>query len=159
VKVLIKAGAEIDVPTRAEVAEDIHAAWRDHFDAQQRARARGIKAIRFSAPGPVPAVSTLFLPDGPNTGYIWVLRLMSVQLASAGTVLAYITSAAPATSATPQRLIANYSTSSTSQVTTFPSGAAMIYPAESVYLSATTNIAAYFLAMWEVPAEMEYRLL
>jgi hypothetical protein len=158
-KVLIKAGAEIDVPTRAEVAEDIHSAWRASEAHHEMERARGLKWIRASQPGPLPLASTLFLPTGPDTGYLWTAMLLSVQLASAGTVLAYVTSAAPSTSSTPLRLIWNASTSSANQVTTFGRGAVMLNQAESVYLSATQNITAWLLAGWEVPSEMAWKLL
>ena len=159
-EVLIKAGAVVDVPTSAEVTQTIQQAWRDQADAQQRAEARGIKAIRLSAPGSSPAAKTLYIANGPEPGYLWSVRLLSVQLASADTVLAYITSSAPGTGATPQRLIANMSTSSANQVVTFTSASCLLNPAESVYLAAAAqNITAYFLAGWEVPAEMAYKIL
>jgi hypothetical protein len=160
VKVLIKAGAEIDVPTRAEVAEDIDKAWRGYMADHQLARARGTKFIRLSGIGPVPAAQTLYLANGPEVGYIWALRLLSVQLAAADTVLAYVTSSAPSAGSTPQRLIANMSTSNANQVSLFATAQAMIYGGESVYLSAAAhNIVAWHLAAWEVPSEMEYKLL
>ncbi len=158
-EVMIKAGAKLETTTPAETEQIVGSAVRGHFDAQERQRARGVKLIRASAPGPLPLASTLLIPNGPESGYIWSLRLLSVQLASAGTCLAYITSSAPGTSATPQRLVANFSTSSTSQVITFPTAAAMLYQSEGLYLSASQNITAWFLAGWEVPAEMEYKLL
>jgi hypothetical protein len=159
-KVLIKAGAEIDVPTRDEVRQDIHSAWREQAADAERARARGVKYIRLSAPGPSPAAQTLYIANGPEVGYIWALRLLSVQLSAADTVLAYVTSSAPSTGSTPQRLIANFSTSGANQVGTFPTAAAMLYGGESVYLSAAAhNITAFHLTAWEVPAEMEWKLL
>jgi len=158
VKVLIKAGAEIDVPTRSEVREDIHGAWRD-YQAELRQKARGIKPIRIARPGPVTAASTLFLTDAaPESGYLWNLKLVSVQLAAAGTLLTYIASSAPSTSSTPLRLIANNLTSNANQVVTFSSSQVILYPDEGLYLSATQNINAVFLTAAEVPAEMFYKI-
>ena len=65
----------------------------------------------------------------------------------------------PSTSTTPQRLVANLSTSLTSQVQLFATAQAMLYGGESVYLSATQNITAYHLTAWQVPEEMEWKLL
>lgn len=156
----IRAGAKVDLATRAEMTEDIRAAWRDQLDAQERTVARGVKVIRISAPGPIPAAKTLYIANGPEPGYLWSVRLLSVQLAAADTVLAYITSSAPGTGATPQRLIANMSTSSANQVVTFTSASCLLNPAESIYLvAAAQNITAFFLAGWEVPAEMAYKIL
>jgi hypothetical protein len=150
-RTLIAGGQYIDVPTLDEIRAEV--------DAAERTRLRGVKAVRVSGPGPSPAAGTLYILNGPGSGYIWSLRLISAQLASAGTVLAYISSSAPSAGATPQRLIANLSTSGTGQVATFGKAQAMLYADESVYLSATQNITAFFLAAWEVPAEMEAKLL
>ena len=153
-KVLIKAGAEIDVPTRSEVREDIHGAWRD-YQAELRAKARGIKPIRIARPGPAPAAGTLFLTDAaPESGYLWNLKLVGVQLAAAGTLLTYIASSAPGTGATPLRLIANNLTSNANQVASWSSSQVILYPDEGLYLAATQNITAVFVTAAEVPAEM-----
>jgi hypothetical protein len=158
-KVLIKAGAEIDVPTRDEVRADIHDGWHDYLSAIERQRARGVKPVRIARPGPTPAAGTLFLTDAaPESGYLWNVKILSVQLASAGTVLAYIASSAPSTSGTPRTLIANMGASSANQVTTWSSSQLILYPDEGIYLVATQNISAAFLAAAEVPAEMFYKI-
>jgi hypothetical protein len=149
-RTIIKAGGVLDTPSMAEL--------RAEFDLRDRQRGRGIKMIRASSIGPSPAASTLMLPSGPDAGYIWSLRLLSAQLASSGTLLAYITSSAPATGATPQRAVYN-GASAITQVTTFPSAACMLYPGEGIYLNAGQNISSWFMAGWEVPSEMEWKLL
>ena len=158
-EVLIKAGAVINVPTRDEVRDDLHAGIKEQFDAIERSKARGVKVVRISSPGPSPAAQSVYTGLGPESGYIWALRLLSVQLASAGTALAYVTSSAPGTSATPQRLAANMSTSNANQVSLFAKGQLMLYPDEALWINATQNITAWFMAGWEVPAEMEFKLL
>lgn len=158
-KVQIKAGAEIDVPTREEIRGDIHDGWTDYLSALERNRAKGAKPIRIARPGPSPAAGTLFLTDAaPESGYLWNLKLVSVQLASAGTALIYIATSAPSSGSTPLRLIANLSTSNTNQVATWSSSQVILYPDEGLYVSATQNINAVFLAAAEVPAEMFYKI-
>lgn len=157
-KILIKAGAEIDVPTRAEVRQDIYDAAQDVETQRLRVEYRGIKPMRVS--GPVsPAATTYYIANGPEVGYLWSVQLLSVQLASAGTVLAYVTSSAPSTGATPQRLVANMSTSNANQVQPYAKNQCPVYPAESIYLVATQNITAFYMSGWEVPAEMVGKLL
>lgn len=162
-KVLIKAGAEIDVPTRDEVAEDLARAVRDEiggWQAAERTRARGIKHIRIAGIGAQPAAQTLYIPNGPASGYKWSLRLLSVQISAADTCLAYITSSAPSAGSTPLRLISAFGTSNANQVATFAKGQVMLDSDESVYLScAAHNINAWFMSAWEAISEMEYRLL
>ncbi len=149
----IQGGAKVEIPQRDEIRDDMRGAIAE----RDRQHARGFKPMRVSGPGPSPAASTLYIAYGPESGYLWNLKLISVQLASAGTVLAYITSGAPGAGSTPQRLIANMSTSNVNQVVTFSSSQVMLLPDESVYLSATQNISAWFLAAAEVPAEMAWK--
>jgi hypothetical protein len=158
-KILIKAGAEIDIPTREELQHDIHGAVRDVMTAEserQRARARGFVPLRLT--GPIGGKTTFLLDAVPESGYVFNLKLLSVQLASAGTLLAYIASSAPATGATPSRLIANASTSNANQVMTWSSSQVLVYPDESIYLVATQNMNVYFLIAAQVPAEMVYKV-
>jgi hypothetical protein len=158
-KVLIKAGAEIDVPTREEVRADIHSGWRDYLTELERTKARGIKPIRIARPGPATAASTLFVVDAaPESGYLWNLKLVSVQLAAAGTGQLYVASSAPPTGVTPRSLIADLNTSKANQVASWSSSQMILYPDEGLYLSFTQNINAVFVTAAEVPAEMYYKI-
>jgi hypothetical protein len=159
-KVMIKAGAEIETTSPAETTDIVGRALHFQVTEQEITRARGIKYVRVSGPGPSPAAGTLYIASGPEVGYIWALRFLSVQLDSADTVLAYVTSSAPTGGATPQRLLASMSTSAANQVTLFATAQAMLYGGESVYLKgAAHNITAFYLGAWEVPSEMEWKLL
>lgn len=152
--VTLRAGMTLEIPNQKEiaaiVAEEHHRAAEAEF-----VKARGIKPVRIARPGPSPAAQTLYVVDAaPESGYLWNVKLISVQLASAGTCLAYIASSAPPTGATPQKAIANMSTSSTTQVATYSGVQALLYPDEGIFLSATQNINAVFISAIEVPAEM-----
>jgi hypothetical protein len=158
-KVLIKAGAEIDVPTRDEVRADIHSGWQKYLTELEQAKARGIKPIRIARPGPATAAGTLFMTDAaPESGYLWNLKLIGVQLAAAGTGQVYIASSAPSTSSTPRALIADLNTSKANQVASWSSSQVILYPDEGLYLSFTQNINAVLLTAAEVPAEMYYKI-
>lgn len=155
-RILIKAGAEIDVPTRDEVREDIHAAVRQVESDRQRQRARGVVPLRLS--GPITGSKTSYLLDAvPESGYVFNVKLLSVQLAVAGTVLVYISSSAPIGGATPMRLVANASTSSLNQVMTWSSSQLLVYPDESLYMVGSQVMNVYFLTAFQVPAEMVYK--
>lgn len=157
-EVLIKAGAVVDVPTSGEVRQAIYDAAQEMETQRLRAELRGIKPMRVS--GPVtPAALTYYIANGPEVGYVWSVQLLSVQMAAAGTVLAYVTSSAPSTGSTPQRLVANMSTSNANQVQPYAKNQCPVYPAESIYLVATQNITAFYMSGWEVPAEMVGKLL
>jgi hypothetical protein len=158
-KILIKAGAELDIPTRDELRGDIHGAVADVMAAEserQRARARGFLPIRLYGQ---PGGKTTFLLDAvPESGYVFNVKLLSLQLASAGTVLVYIASSTPSTGSTPGRLVGNLSTSSANQVITWSSSQLLLFADEALYLVATQAINVYFLIAMQVPAEMVYKV-
>lgn len=154
-EVAIHAGAKFQTATPDEVRTIVAAE-----SAAERQRARGVKHIRIAGIGAQPAAQTLYILTGPASGYIWSLRLLSVQISAADTCLAYIASSAPSAGATPQRLITPFGTSNANQYDKFAKGQVMLYPDESVYLScAAHTINAFFMTAWEAPAEMEYKLL
>jgi hypothetical protein len=151
--VTLQGGMRLEIPNREEIRHDVTAV----MDQRERVRARGFKPIRVALPGPVPAGGTLYIP-GPESGYIWNLKLVSVQLAANGTCLVYINSSAPVGGAVPLRLIANMNTATTlNYVTTYSSSQVLLMPDEGIYLNASQNLAAVFIAAAEVPAEMVFK--
>ena len=166
---LVRGGAPIDIPSTAEigdvVAERARQVWVEQSaiaEAREREHARGIKALRRDT-AVVPAATSRFTNlDGiaPSLGYVWAVRLLAAQLASAGTFQAFITSDTDTTkgAATQRRLVAS-GASNQYQVITFNSGACVLQPDEGLFLVAGQNIISYFVAGWEVPAEMAWKLL
>jgi hypothetical protein len=132
--------------------------------ARERERARGVKDMRRSlfVQG-TPASTRFTLSDsiGPASGYIWTVRLITVQLATAGTGQVYISSDTnPAATAAQQRsLLWAFGTSQQWQSQTLNSGAAILKSDEGLFFSFTQNITAYMLSGWQVPSEMGSKLL
>ena len=161
-RTVLKSGVEIDIPTRGEVREDIHTAWRDHESQRERERARGIKKFRRSALLSTPAGTRVSILDAitPEAGYSWVIRCISVYLASAGTGQAFITSDTSTTlsSITQSKPVAVFTTSAQYQVEFLNAGACILDVDEGLYLNFTQNVNGYMVAGWMAPTEMIYKL-
>jgi hypothetical protein len=155
---VLQAGARLEIPSVHEVADEVSRREAE----RERERARTVKPIRYvEAPSNLGTVSSVFMGDAsPESGYVWALMLLSVQLASAGNVQAYVTSSAPSTGLTPQRLIANLNTATTTQyVQPYSKGQVFIFAGEGLYLKASQNIVAVYLNATEVMSEMVFKLL
>jgi hypothetical protein len=156
---MIRGGTPVDIPSTAEIGAEVDQRWRQFYDRQQaiadareRERARTIKPVRASGPSAAKAAS-FFIP-GPDSGYMWNVKLISVQLDSADTVQAFIATAAPGTGATPRSLISKFGASDTTQVVTFSSDQILLNPDEGLWLTAAAHsITAYFVTAIEVMAE------
>lgn len=152
-KLTLQGGMHLEIPNRDEIRTDVASV----MDERERSRARGFKPIRIALPGPTPGAGTLYIP-GPESGYVWNLKLISVQLAANGTCLVYINSSAPVGGAVPLRLIASLNTATTaSYVTTYSSSQILLMPDEGIYLNASQNLSAVFLTAAETPAEMVFK--
>jgi hypothetical protein len=154
-KILLKAGAEIDVPTRAEVREDIHDAWRSYESEREQVRARGVKWIRVAANDPLtPTKETIY---GPEPGYIWKLSRFSTTLTGADSVSLYIGDAVS------NRLI-GFTPAVTGQsvyVIGFTGPSELLLGGETLYAvtSGSYRFTNYYLSAWQVPEEMQWKLL
>ena len=169
--VLIRGGIHAQIPDLAEIGAEIRAGIRSEIADEWRARAGADDAERARFHGTKPMrvsgyanAQTLYLggPNGvgPESGYIWQVRLISCQVATSDTVSAYITSGSPQTGVTPQRLVQAWTTAATGLVQTFNAGACILLPDESLYLSAAAhNIVAYYVSGFQVPAEFVARLI
>jgi len=154
--VTLQGGMRLEIPNREEIRHDMTSV----MDARERVRARSFKPVRILQPGS--GALTQFLGSfGPEQGYVWNLKLLSVQLAATGTLLAYLASSAPSTSATPGRLIGNFGNATgLGQVEKWSSSQVLMQPGEGIYLVATgsgANLSQVFLTAAEVPAEMVFK--
>ena len=86
-KFRIAANAEIDLLTRDEV-RGILADW----DAEQAARGRGIKTLRFSQGVPNVSINgvAFVIPFSPAAGYVWAVRNFAAQLSASTTTRLYL---------------------------------------------------------------------
>lgn len=161
---LVRGGQAIDVPTADETADAVDGRMRQFFaeqgaieDARQRNLQRTKKDMRRSTLLITPAGTRVSILDAitPEAGYKWVVRFLSVFLATAGTGQAFITSDTSSTlgSLTQSKLVAVFSTSGIYQTTTFPEGACVLDHNEGFYLNFTQNISGYMVSGWEIMAE------
>lgn len=156
---VIRGGAPVDIPTPDETADAVDQRARAFAreqqaiaDARERDRVRTIKPVR--AAGPSGAKAGSFFIPGPDSGYMWNVKLISVQVDSSDTVQAFIATAAPSTGATPRSLISNFGAAATSQITTFSSDQILLNGDEGIWLNAAAHsITAYFVTAIEVMAE------
>lgn len=161
-EVTIQGGMKLQIPNMAEIRDGVRGEVGDAF-AHQRKQMQAVKDLRRGVQlgtNAAATVSTLAGGTGagaPASGYSWVVRLLTIQLASAGTVNAYISSdnsVTAQTATTLTRLLWPFTTSQTAQAATFPSGAGILHPDEGLLFIATQNITAYAMYGWEVPTEM-----
>jgi len=150
----IQGGALIEIPSRAENRADVHAT----MDARERELAKTIKWLDITIPPPSPAAASLITP-GPDQGFIWSVRMASVNLASAGTLIAYKVSSGYSSIATTQtdtrRPVGYASTSQTPQVITWTSQL-ILQAGWALLLVGGQNISNAYLGVWEVESERQW---
>ena len=161
----IRGGAKVEIPDLAEIDARIGAAvgpearkqWWSEAQQWQREELRTVKDLRRSTLVTTPAQTRVTLLDGitPEAGYKWVVRYISVYLASAGTGQAFITtdSASTLSSITQSKCVASYTTSAQYQAQSIPEGACVLSVNEGLYLNFTQNVVGYMIAGWDVMAE------
>ena len=164
-KVLIRAGAALDVPTRAEVAEDLRSIWEEQRQiesARERERLRSMKRIELFIPVS-PAANNVFIGqtvtanegNGPELGYIWSVRMVSITLSGTGTLTVYKSSS----SADTRRPVWYAGTGQPVQVALWSSDQLRLRPGEGLYIVGSTTLTAVFMSAWQVAAEREGELV
>ena len=159
--VLIQGGQRFQTTTPDEVREIIAQARIAERGALLE-ELRGVKLLRRDAPVTTPALTRITTNDNitPESGYVWAVLMVSAQLASAGTFQAFITSDTDTTkTAAMQRRLVASGASNQYQAIAIPKNACVLLPGEGLFLNAGQNIISYFLSGWEVPAEMQGKLL
>lgn len=166
---MVQGGRTLDIPSADENAAAVdgrvRAWWLEEQEIQQareREHLRGVKLLRRDFALTTPAGTRFTVTDGitPEQGYVWCVLLVSAQLASAGVFQAFITSDTDTTrTAASQRRLVAAGASNTYQALTIPKNACVLMPGEGLFLNAAQNILSYFLSGWEVPAEMQGKLL
>lgn len=151
--VMIRGGERFWSPDRAEMRSLIDEGLREHF--RQRAAVGNIKRMEIADPVQPPAL-TFFASQStfigtPDEGYVWSLKLIAVNLASAGTLAIYKASSAGVTT----RPLASFQTPTANlpYVVTFGSDAAELKHGEGVYFVASTNITGIYMTGEQVTAE------
>lgn len=150
--VLIRGGAEIEIPDRSEV----RGIMRDELAGLYKARTK--KRIEQMFPVPVPAATVFVGPAqsiGPDEGYIWSLKLVSVLLVSAGHLNVYKSTS----TGDRRRPLGSGNATSIGGVNpvsvTWSSDQARLRHSEGLFLEAEQNISQIYLCGWEIAAELE----
>jgi hypothetical protein len=150
-------GAELDVRLGPEARRQWHEEAARAADDRERVRLRGLKDFRRSTLLTTPAGTRVSLLDGisPEPGWKWVVRLIGVNLAAAGTGQVFITSdsGSALTVQTQSRPVASFTTSAGTQVEFINAGACILGVDEGLYLNFTQNIQGYMIAGWMSVAE------
>ena len=108
-----------------------------------------------------PASATFFIGPNqpaatptPQEGYVWSLKMLSVNLSATGTMNIYKSSSSGDT----RRPLCPTQASNTVQSFTWSSDAARIKHGEGIYIMVSTTITGVYLHAWEVPAEKVAKL-
>jgi hypothetical protein len=162
---IIQGGQPIDVPTTEEITEQLGGQMRAFLREQQeientrqRERLRGLKRIEVFMPI-TPSSTSVFIGqsvgtntgNGPEQGYLWSVRLVSIVLAGTGTLTVFKSSSDKDT----RRPIWNTGTGQQYQVATWSADQARIRFGEGLYILGSTNLSSVYMAAWELPAERE----
>lgn len=132
-------------------ADEVSHSMAHAFDAYLRERYRGIDYLEFTANGGGAATYTF---QGPETGYVWSLKMVSVVLSASGSVLVF-----PGSSTGVAPLAAGAAQSIAGQfwfVTTWGSDSAIIKQGRAVTIqtSSTGGLGNLRIMAEQVPAEM-----
>jgi hypothetical protein len=142
---------KVDIASPADLAQILIAQARD------KEKIRGIKDLRKAITTGTPSGTYNTISDGVqvDAGYKWVIQLISVTLASAGTGQVYVTSDPATTLGGPTKaaMVASLLTSGTAQVAVFGKGPVILSESEGLFLNFTQNVSSYLIAGWHVPAE------
>jgi hypothetical protein len=157
-KFRLSANAEVDLLTREEVKGVLN-----DWDAEQAARGRAVKALRFTGvlgavgvgvpPGPA-------VPQSPASGYIWSLRNFAVLGTASGTWRAYTVTDTSGNYQPSGQGITGFIPAAIGAMFQWGAGQAWLYNGE--YLSIGNSVAqtqvGYTLQVLEAPAEMAWKL-
>lgn len=141
---------DVNIPDAAEIAAVV--------GAQLRAADRGKKRIEILIPIN-PASTSVFVgqanspntANGPEEGYVWSLKLVSITLSGTGTLTVYKAS----NSGDTRRPLWTTGTGMPVQVATWSADSARIRHGEGIYIVGSATLTSVYLAAWQVPAEME----
>jgi hypothetical protein len=145
-----------DIQSRLDAVQGIQQAEIERVREQERLR--GVKYIRREG---YPGVNQISIPDFPEPGYAWNLKLISVQLSATSAFDVYIGDQTTVTGLVNRRQIFNALTN-TQQVMTWTSDQVIIFNGDRINLdavAAAVTITEYFLCAIQVPEEMLGKVL
>jgi hypothetical protein len=134
--------------------QELHDSLGHHFSAQVREWYRGVDYLGFYGAGP----ATLVTVPGPDSGYVWSIKLASAQLSAAGALSVYpgdATNVAPFGTATAIAQGTQFEA-----MFTWTSNVVVLKDQRNLTLWAggTTTINSWRVLVKQVPAEMQAKL-
>ena len=165
---MVRGGAPLEIPTADEVADAVDGRMQAFYreqraieDARERARARGMKRMEILVPVS-PAANNIFIGqavtanegNGPEQGYVWSVRMVSITLSGTGTLTVYKSSS----SADTRRPVWYSGTGQPVQVALWSSDQLRLRSGEGLYIVGSTTLTYVFVSAWEVIAEREWEL-
>ena len=155
-EVELRAGAKIDLLSQKELD---HSLGRAH-EAEVRELARGVKFVRQTATPKINQPVVL----GPDLGYAWSLKMVSVVLSSSSVFNVYFGDQANIGTAgnIMQNLIGRSSVAGTLHAIFWSSSQMVLFGGENLTLDAETSsslINSYLITAHQVPAEMIWKIL
>ncbi len=166
---MIQGGRPVEIPTADEIGSmmdgrlhEFYERQREIESARERERLKGFKRIEVFIPVS-PAANNVFIGqtvaanvgNGPELGFVWSVRMVSITLSGTGTLTVYKSS----TSADTRRPVWYSGTGQPVQVALWSSDQLRIRPGEGLYIVGSTTLTAVFMSAWEVPAEREGELV
>ncbi len=165
---MVQGGRPLEIPTADEtaaaVSDRMMAFYREQRaieDARDRERAKGMKRMEILVPVS-PAANNIFIGqtvtanegNGPELGYVWSVRMVSITLSGTGTLTVYKSSS----SADTRRPVWYSGTGQPVQVALWSSDQLRLRPGEGLYIVGSTTMTYVFVSAWEVIAEREWEL-
>lgn len=155
-KFTLQAGAEVDLLNKQEV-RDVLSDW----DAEQAARGRGVKALRFNgALGAITAGGIQTIPFSPASGYVWSLRNVGAFGSASGNWRFFVVTDTSNVLNPSGAGIIGFQGSATAAAQQWGSGQAWLYEGEYLAISNAQAQAScgYSLVVLEAPAELAWKL-
>jgi hypothetical protein len=148
-KTLMRAGFELETVTPDEARGIIHQEMRQFFQARAK------KRMEVTFPVLTPATTVFLGPSEvagmPEEGYIWSLKMVSVNFSATSTLNIYKATSSGDT----RRPLCPTLATQTVQSFTWSSDQARLRHGEGLYLTGSANITGVYVAAWQAPSEME----
>lgn len=166
---MVTGGQPLEIPSTAEISDvvgaqlaEFYSRQREIESARERERLRGFKRMEILVPVS-PAANNIFIGqsvtanigNGPEQGYVWSVRMVSITLSGTGTLTVYKSSS----SADTRRPVWYAGTGQPVQVALWSSDQLRLRHGEGLYIVGSTTLTSVFISAWEVPAEREGELV
>jgi hypothetical protein len=144
----------VEIPNQEEIGRVVGDTW----DQRERTAARGVKWMDFAIP--IQPAAASFLVPGPEEGYAWSGKILSVTTSAAATIACYKASSTGQTARPLAQPVATVAVNSVNiAVFTWSSNQGFLQHGQSIYVQTSTgNLVTVYLAAEEAIAEQAYKI-